>query len=99
MTACFRHRVDVLAAALTHPYSCSVKSSDVLILAEMREWCRTGRARELRELATVTLAEIGEVCGVSRQAVALWETGQRKPTGTPALEYGKLLRQLAKRAA
>ena len=76
-----------------------MRPSDLILLTEMRESCRTGTARQARQQAELTLREVAEACGVTARAVALWETGQRTPTGPPALEYGKLLRQLARRAA
>lgn len=76
-----------------------MRPSDVILLSGMRDSCRSGAAKITRERAGVTQREIAAACGVSAQTIALWETGQRTPSGPPALEYGKLLRQLAKRAA
>jgi transcriptional regulator with XRE-family HTH domain len=76
-----------------------MRPADLMVLTEMRESCQSGTARTAREQARLTQREIGSACGVSAQTIALWETGQRTPTGPPALEYGKLLRQLARRAA
>jgi DNA-binding XRE family transcriptional regulator len=76
-----------------------MRPADAVILAEMRESCTSGAARGCRIAARLTQREMGSACGVTAQTIALWETGQRTPTGPPALEYGRLLRQLAKRAA
>lgn len=72
--------------------------ADLLLLAEMRESCTSGVARALRQAARLTQREIGAACTVSGQTIALWETGKRNPTGSPALTYAKLLRQLARQA-
>ena len=76
-----------------------MKPADALLLAEVRVSCRAGSARLTRIAARLTQREIGSACGVTAQTVALWENGKRTPTGDPALAYGKLLRQLARKAA
>jgi DNA-binding XRE family transcriptional regulator len=76
-----------------------MRPADLIVLTEMRESCRSGAARSARERARLTQREVGEACKVSAQTIALWETGRRTPTGPPALEYGKLLRQLARRVS
>jgi DNA-binding XRE family transcriptional regulator len=76
-----------------------MRPADLLILAEARAAAADGTARKARIDARLTQLEVGEACGVSAKTVAAWETGQRTPTGRAALEYGKLLRQLARRAA
>jgi DNA-binding transcriptional regulator YiaG len=78
-------------------YTSFMKPGDVLILAEVRASCDSGTARQLREGARLSRSEVGDACGVSGRAVGHWETGARSPTGAPAVEYGKLLRQLARR--
>lgn len=50
--------------------------------------------REIRERAQVTLAEVAAVCGVSRQAVSLWEAGTRDPREENLLAYVALLNAL-----
>ena len=80
-------------------YGWAVRPTDLLLIAEARAAAANGTARRAREDARLTQREIGDACGVSATTVAMWETGQRNPFGTPALEYGRLLRQLAKRAA
>ncbi|MGH3121084.1 MAG: helix-turn-helix domain-containing protein [Streptosporangiaceae bacterium] len=76
-----------------------MRAADAIMLTEVRDSCLDGSARLARERAHLTQREVAGVCGVSARAISLWETGQRTPTGPPALEYGKLLRQLARRAA
>jgi transcriptional regulator with XRE-family HTH domain len=54
-----------------------------------------GLARALRLEAGLTLAEVGEVFGVSHVAVLRWETGQRTPRGDVAARYLEFLREAA----
>lgn len=76
-----------------------MKPSELVIVAEAREAAASGAARRARLGARLTQQEVASACGVSAKTVAMWETGQRTPSGTPALEYGRLLRQLARMAA
>ena len=48
--------------------------------------------RALREGAGVTLSEVGEACGVTRQCAWLWETGARTPRSQHLVAYVELLR-------
>lgn len=64
-------------------------------LVRMREACRTGRARDLRIGARLTLDEIARQCGgVTRTTVMYWETSRAVPRGEPAVLYAKVLREL-----
>jgi DNA-binding XRE family transcriptional regulator len=80
-------------------YAWPVRPSDLLLIAEARAAAANGTGRRAREDARLTQREVASACGVSPKTVAMWETGQRTPFGDPALEYGRLLRQLARRAA
>lgn len=50
--------------------------------------------RALRKAAGVSLSEVAAIIGVTRQAVALWEGGDRTPRGTNLDEYARVLREL-----
>jgi DNA-binding XRE family transcriptional regulator len=76
-----------------------VRPADLALIAQTRADLSSGRAREARRLAGLHQHEIAEALGVSRQAVTGWEAGKRAPSSAHALAYGKLLRQLARRAA
>ncbi len=76
-----------------------MRRSDLQIIAEARQRARDGRARQLRERTCLTQEHVALVCGVTQQAVALWETGERLPRGGHALAYGRLLRDMASWAA
>ena len=56
-------------------------------------------ARQSREAAGVTAADMARVVGVSRQSVSAWETGREVPTIPHALAYGRALAALAPKAA
>ena len=51
--------------------------------------------RRLRLAAGFSLEDIADVLGVSRSAVARWETGQRRPRRQTRAAYAALLRELA----
>jgi DNA-binding XRE family transcriptional regulator len=49
------------------------------------------KRRAIRKNAGVTVCEMATVVGVSRQAINLWETGQRKPSGVFLTRYVEAL--------
>lgn len=67
---------------------------EVFALAQMRADVLSGRARELRELAHLTQAEVARAVRVTQSAVAQWEAGRRLPRGKPAARYADFLWQL-----
>jgi DNA-binding transcriptional regulator YiaG len=72
---------------------------DVAALAEVRQFCASGRARGIRERACLTLGEVGRSVGVAPSTVARWEDGTRRPTGRAAERYLRLLRRIDHRPA
>ena len=64
---------------------------DLKSLSAARRWAKNGTARKVRELSELTQAEIAETVGVDQSAVALWETGQRTPSGDAAKKYADVL--------
>jgi len=70
---------------------------DIATLADARQAALSGHARELRLGAGLSQAEIATYCGVTPTAVALWETGQRRPRGEAAHRYARLIRLLKER--
>ena len=67
---------------------------DLERLSVVRAACRTGRARQLRQLAGLSQSEVAATVGVAQPTVAMWETGQRVPRGMPALRYAAVLERL-----
>jgi DNA-directed RNA polymerase specialized sigma24 family protein/DNA-binding XRE family transcriptional regulator len=51
--------------------------------------------RRLRELGSLTQAQLAARLGVSRETVRAWETGRSTPSGRKRESYGKLLASLA----
>lgn len=50
--------------------------------------------RAIRHAAGASLADVAAVVGVTRQAVSLWELGQRTPRGAALSSYVTTLRAL-----
>jgi hypothetical protein len=62
------------------------------VLAQIRELAESGTARRVRLAAGVPLATVGRACGVSRQLVSFWETGQRRVSASEAgLRYAEVM--------
>lgn len=78
----------------------SATIDDTILLAQVRSWCRNGRARAIRKAAAMTQPELARACGVDYSTVSSWETGRRVPRhGTGAMTYARLLALLAAAAA
>jgi DNA-binding XRE family transcriptional regulator len=69
--------------------------SDLRDLAWVRALCATGANAGIRLGANLTLREVGAAVSVSPTTVQRWEDGTAKPTGTRAIAYARVLRQLA----
>jgi transcriptional regulator with XRE-family HTH domain len=52
--------------------------------------------RQLRERAGLSQQDVAAALGVTREAVAQWESGRRSPRPTTAVEYVTLLDRLAR---
>jgi DNA-binding transcriptional regulator YiaG len=63
-------------------------------LAARRELPDPHVRRALRKAAGVSLEQIGRECGVTRQAVTLWESGAVEPRGRNLHAYLAVLRIL-----
>jgi DNA-binding transcriptional regulator YiaG len=55
--------------------------------------------RALRKAAGISLQNVADVCGVTRQAVATWETAGRTPRGQTLEAYVAVLRALRQAVA
>jgi DNA-binding transcriptional regulator YiaG len=60
-------------------------------IAASKELPSTAARRALRVSARVSLARVGDVCGVTRQAVWAWEQGTRTPRGEHLRRYLQVL--------
>lgn len=74
---------------------------DMATLEDLTLRVRAGRRlpepavrRAIRQAARVSLADVAAVVGVTRQAVSLWELGQRTPRGPMLNTYVSTLRAL-----
>lgn len=65
--------------------------ADTIRLAEVRDLARSGRAREIREHAGLSISEVARTVLVSVPTVSRWEKGQRAPRGDAAIRYARLL--------
>ena len=64
---------------------------DVLALARVRELAESGRAREIRLAARLSLYDIAGAIGSNASSVQRWEAGLRRPYGEQALRWLALL--------
>ena len=66
--------------------------------AERLSWLRgitfSGKARQIRECARLSQADVARSVGADQSTVARWERGERVPRGAPALKYALLLDRL-----
>lgn len=60
---------------------------EIVRMARCRELTANGRAREIRERARLSLAELATACGVDEGTLSRWERGQRRPRSSVALRY------------
>ncbi|WP_352237061.1 helix-turn-helix transcriptional regulator [Lentzea sp. NBRC 102530] len=65
--------------------------------AELREWIRTGRARQLRVVAGLSQALVAQDCEVTASTVHRWETGDRLPRERNIFAYHSFLARLVER--
>jgi DNA-binding transcriptional regulator YiaG len=68
-------------------------------LQALRALTTSGKAREIREDAHLSLSDIARSVGAHYSTVSRWESGQRLPRGEAALRYAALLDRLAKAVA
>jgi DNA-binding XRE family transcriptional regulator len=76
-----------------------MRPADLAMIAQTRADLASGNARLAREAAKITQGEAASALGVSRSGVSHWESGRSVPSAEHALAYGRLLRQLARKAA
>jgi DNA-binding transcriptional regulator YiaG len=74
-----------------------VTSRRTQLLVEARRAALTGEAARIRKAAGLSQAEVADEVGVTREAIAHWETGRRRPGGLPALRWARLLDDLSPR--
>ena len=87
---------------LTYPYrdNGDVDGTETLRaeLRARRELPPPAMRKAIREAAGVTRTKVARSVGVTRQAVALWESGRRTPSGRYLEAYLRVLRLLREEA-
>ena len=76
-----------------------MRPADLASAVSVRTSLASHAARQSRETAGVTAADIARVIGVTRQSVSAWENGREVPTIPHALAYGRALAALIPKAA
>lgn len=72
---------------------------DPVDLARVRDYCRTGFARQIRQSRHVSLRELAAAVGdTTPTSVHRWETGQCAPRGLAAARYVMVLDRLVERS-
>jgi DNA-binding transcriptional regulator YiaG len=71
------------------------EADEIRLLIEAREAAGSGRAARLRRAAGLSQREVARAVGVTAGCITRWENGERRPTGPAALEYGRVLREIA----
>jgi transcriptional regulator with XRE-family HTH domain len=66
---------------------------EILAVAQLRADVASGRAREIRERAHLSQADVARALGVDQPTVARWEAG-RAPSRRHATRYAELLWRL-----
>jgi transcriptional regulator with XRE-family HTH domain len=66
----------------------------VIDLSLIRELARSGAARQIRENALLSLADLAKALGVHPSSVSRWETGRSLPRAGVAGRWGAILREL-----
>lgn len=70
----------------------------LLELARLRDLCRSGAARALRESAGLSLANVSEATGAPAPTIWRWETASRQPLASAqTFAYLRLLDALVNR--
>ena len=66
----------------------------VVWTARGRRYASSGRGREIRRTASLSIADIAAALGTSAPAVSRWERGLQTPGREEAAAYGRLMYDL-----
>ena len=69
-------------------------SEQLVALARVRDMCRSGVARAIREAHHLTIREIAEAAHDNPSTIYRYETNARQPRGEAALRYEAVLARL-----
>lgn len=70
------------------------ESASIVKLVTVRAWLRSGKAREIRVAAGLSLREVSDAVGIAVATLHRWESLERRPTGAAAVRYADLLQEL-----
>lgn len=70
------------------------ESISAVDLARLRGLCETGMARHIRLAAGLSQAEVANEIDADVSVISRWETGERRPRGTAASRYLRVLDSL-----
>ena len=76
-----------------------MQTEDMMLLSRTRDMVASGKARELRLAAGLSLGDVAQTAGLSTSAVWRFENGQRVPRGAGAIRYGRVLAVLDREAS
>lgn len=79
--------------------STTEQTSELRDLLHARQQATSGRARQVREAAGLSRAEMARELRVAEVTLRSWETGTRRPTGDRGARWGALLRWLEEATA
>lgn len=71
-----------------------MKPELIVDVVTVRRLAASGDARRIRVTAGVSMSEIAAACAVSPSTVLRWENGQRRPRGSAATRWLRILRAL-----
>jgi DNA-binding transcriptional regulator YiaG len=74
-------------------------ADETLELVRLRRLMKSGEAKRIREDAALSVRAASAGAGISAAGLWRWESGERVPTGGPALRYAGFLRRVARSAA
>ncbi len=78
-----------LAAIAEHQLLGNQFAADLKLAQQL---ARTKAGRTLRQASGFTQTEVARAIGVSPSAMCLWEEGNRRPSGVPAVAWVRFLR-------
>lgn len=73
-------------------------AEEALTVARVRAWLRSGRAREIRERAGLSQADVARAVGTDNAQMSRWETGKAVPYRKSVLKLAELYDRLERQA-
>lgn len=86
-----RYFLSVTNVTYLYCYRMDNDKNDLFTLTGVRAALLDGRAKEAREQARLTQAEMGHALSVAPSTISGWENGRRQPGTSVALRYAEVL--------